>query len=300
MTSTWSLSFKRRTIITGYPAVAWFSIWDEKEITIKKSYKTFLEFYDKRTFANDVKTNVYVAREGIELLNPNADIPAIWNDNIIGNLGAPAFALDVKNKYLVRGSYYHHGCVFILRNDNYQDKLPLWVAKMFPQDNWYEKDVYNTTSDGGNRYTKDNEFLKECLIYTCLSNQNKCLSFLGSDGREYQNELCFDNSRAEIPLAYQDLQKFSLNEDEEELMALWYKIMEEARTTENYDPHWNYGVYQITKELDTYHEEGSGRTKKKVYDYPTLHGNLDSLRTLLKAYYKKHITPKMFEYELLK
>ena len=64
---------------------------------------------------------------------------------------------------------------------------------MFPQENWYDRDIYNTTSDGGDVYTKDADFLKSCLIYTCLSNQNKCLTFEGSDGRHYQNELCFDD-----------------------------------------------------------------------------------------------------------
>ena len=57
--------------------------------------------------------------------------------------------------------------------------------------------MVDTTSDGGDAYTKDSDFLKSCLLYTVLSNQNKCLSFLGSDGRMYQNELCLDNSRYE-------------------------------------------------------------------------------------------------------
>ena len=41
-------------------------------------------------------------------------------------------------------------------------------------------------------------------------------------------------------------------------------------------------------------------SKKMVYDYPTLNGYLVTLRDALKAYYKSHITDKMFEYELLK
>lgn len=40
---------------------------------------------------------------------------------------------------------------------------------MVPLDNWYEKDIYATTSDGGDAYTCDPEFLKSCLLYTCLS-----------------------------------------------------------------------------------------------------------------------------------
>lgn len=73
-----------------------------------------------------------------------------------------------------------------------------------------------------------------------------------------------------------------------------------ARTTDNYNPDFNYGVYQITKELNTYTEVGAGKVKKRVYDYPVLNGHLDTLRVKLKDYYKSHITEKMFEYELLK
>lgn len=274
-----------------------------KRITLKKSYRTFLDYYDKRTFPTDEKTKVWVAREGTELNNPKADIPAIWNDNIIGNLGAPAFALDAKNRYLVRGSYYHHGCVFILRKDNYKIKLPLWVAKCFPQDNWYEKDVYNTTSDGGNAYTHDELFLKRCLLYTVLSNQNKCLSFTGSDGRYYRNELTLDDTNGDT-CASADLAKlfakYPPDCDEQELINLWNNVMEEAKKTVGYDSSLTYGVYQITKELNTSYKEGSGRNKRTIYDYPVLNGYLVALRDRLKAYYKSHITDLMFKYELLK
>ncbi len=41
--------------------------------------------------------------------------------------------------------------------------------------------------------------------------------------------------------------------------------------------------------------------KNKIkYDYPTLNGELDNLKKELKSYYAKCITPKLFEYELLK
>ena len=59
-------------------------------------------------------------------------------------------------------------------------------------------------------------------------------------------------------------------------------------------------MYQITKELNTFTIVGTGKNKKKVYDYPVLNGDLDTLRTKLKMYYKTHITEKMFKYELLK
>ena len=74
----------------------------------------------------------------------------------------------------------------------------------------------------------------------------------------------------------------------------------EARETKNYNPEFNYGVYQISKELNTFTVTGSGKNKKRNYDYINLNSDLITLRTKLKQYYKSHITQKMFKYELLK
>jgi hypothetical protein len=183
-----------------------------------------------------------------------------------------------------------------LTRDRYKEILPIWVAKNVPLDNWYEKDIYATTSDGGDKYTKDKEFLKNCLIYTCLSNQNKCLSFIGSDGRYYKNNLCFDNDT----IASNELKHTKLDLDEKELINLWDKIIDEARKTRNYNNSYTYGIYQINKELNTFDISGIGKGKQRIYDYPELNGLLNILKIKLKKYYKSHITDKMFKYELLK
>ena len=63
--------------------------------------------------------------------------------------------------------------------------------------------------------------------------QNKCLSFDGSDGRRYQNELCFDDKA----LALKDLKKYATNKktaldkEEQKLLELWNKIIYEAKKT---------------------------------------------------------------------
>lgn len=271
------------------------------DVIVRKAYNTLLNYYDKRKFKDDViENNVWVNDSGYEVTTQKVDTIQIYNPNIIGILGAKAFAIDAKSRILVRGpGYFHHGVGFILRSDNYKIKLPLWVAKSFPQDNWYEKDVYNTTSDGGDAYTHDNDFLKSCLIYTCLSNQNKCLSFNGSDGRYYRNELCFDTTNGDT-VASNDLTKMTLDTDEKALMKLWNDILNEAKKTTNYNSNFTYGVYQIAKELNTSYKVGTGKSQQTIYDYPTLNGYLETLRVNLKAYYKNHITNKMFQYELLK
>ena len=277
------------------------------DVIIKKAHNTMVAYYDKIDPLVDIEENqIWCQRDGTISSSKLIDTKSYYNPNIVCYLGAKAFGIDVKNRYLVRCQLDHHGCVAPVRKRDYLVKLPLWTAKMFPQDKWYDKDIYNTTSDGGDAYTHDPQFLKSCLIYTCLSNQNKCLSFDGSDGRRYQNELCFDDGRIEKPLALQDLKKYAVStatafdEDERNLLDVWKQVLTEAKKTEGYNPEFNYGVYQITKELNTSHKIGTGKSKKTIYDYPVLNGHLDTLRVMLKAYYKSHITEKMFKYELLK
>lgn len=273
-------------------------------LTIKRSNTTLIPLTDKRSFPNDVSTNVVCNADGTQIVGytQTKGKSPTYNENIIAYMETTGYTPDVKHRNLVRANMRRgvEKCLgFHVRKDNYLSQLPLWVAKMFPQDLWYDKDVYNTTADGGDAYTHDPEFLKSCLIYTCLSNQNKCLSFDGSDGRYYRNELCFDTTNGDT-VASADLAKMTLDADEVDLVSLWNNILVEAKKTENYASRLTYGVYQITKELNTSKTVGTGKNKKTVYDYPVLNGYLDTLRTMLKAYYKSHITEKMFKYELLK
>lgn len=307
---------------------------DGRDIDVPKVYLNISDFSDKRTDVSDVED-----KEGIAVVGADGFEKKDWkyvkgrqpkyNPDIIAYLVSKSFMIDPKHYNLVRTNFdtaLKNAYGFWLRSDNYLEKLPMFVAKLLPVDYWYEKDVYFTTADGGDTYTKDPQFLKSCLIYTCLSNQNKCLSFDGSDGRRYQNELCFDNSKTffagfddngnsqpvpqsaidALPLAVKDLNKYAmakataLDDEEKKLLEVWNEIIAAARKTAGYNPDFNYGVYQISKELNTSKVVGTGKNKKTVYDYPELNGYLDTLRTMLKAYYKSHITEKMFEYELLK
>ena len=274
----------------------------DTNITIKCANSSFRPFYDLRVMPSDCKSSVFVDGNGYPSSKHCEKRKPIIGQDIIGMLRASSFNFNPNSRSLTRTCTYDyltssHG--FYLRKDCYLIKIPLWVAKMEPLDNWYEQDVYATTSDGGDAYTHDNDFLKSCLIYTCLSNQNKCLSFDGSDGRYYRNELCFDATNGDT-VASADLAKMILDADEKALMKLWEDILAEAKRTANYNNRLTYGVYQITKELNTSYKTGTGRSQKTVYDYPTLNGYLETLRTNLKAYYKSHITDKMFQYELLK
>lgn len=282
--------------LTGYETTCFDS---STEITISKCYKTLSKYYQKKVYG--LETVVFCESDGTETKGRRCDGKSYYSDEIICYLTPKGFTLDANNNNLVRMTHYNNRGTYVTKR-NYLSMLPLFVAKEYPRDKFYEKGegcVYFTTSDGGDTYTHDPEFLKSCLLYTCLSNQNKCLSFNGSDGRYYRNELCFDTTNGDTAASV-DLAKMTLDADEKVLVVLWNNILDEAKKTENYDSRLTYGVYQITKELNTSKTAGTGKNKKTVYDYPVLNGYLDTLRTMLKAYYKSHITRKMFKYELLK
>jgi hypothetical protein len=266
-----------------------------KEVEVKKVYTRINDLKDDRKFEDDFENGVFVELSGEES-RKNTDKKAKYNRNIIGYLRATSFNLDGNSRCLTRTITYDaltQSYGFYLRSDNYLEKLPLFCAKMYPQEKWYERDVYFTTADGGDKYTKDKDFLKFCFIFTCLSRYNKCLSFTGSDNRFYKNELCFDVAT----LTSEQLEKYKLNDDEKELVKIWQSILSEAKKTKNYNQKLAYGSYQIEIELNTFTKDVNN---KKVYDYPTLNGELENLKKKLKPYYAKYITPKLFEYELLK
>jgi hypothetical protein len=271
---------------------------------VPKVYHNISDLSDKSEDPTDIESKTSIAVVGADGYEKKDWVYSKgrkpkYNDNIIAYMVSKSFMIDSKQYNLVRTNFdtgLKNSYGFWLRKDNFLEKLPMFVAKLMPMDKWYEKEVHFTTSDKGEAYVQDRDFLKSCLIYTCLSNQNKCISFEGSDERYYRNELCFDNDT----LASVTLGGFELDSDEEELMELWRKILEEAQATDNYLGTYSYGVYQIGEELNTFRIEGSGRNKHKVYDYVDLNGDLDSLRDNLKAYYRSHIQDKMFEYELVK
>lgn len=269
---------------------------EQSPITCKKVRSMSNKYFPSTSiFTGD--NGIVCGLDGVEI-KKKARGKALFNKDYFAYLRLNGFNLDALNRTLTTVMPYPAMGRYLTK-ENYLKLLPLFSAKLFPEEQWYDRDIYATTSDGGDAYTKDKDFLKSCLIYTCLSNQNKCLSFTGSDGRYYRNELCFDNTHGNT-VASADLLKMVFDEDEEDLINTWGEILEKAKQTKNYNPELTYGVYQITKELNTFKEVGSGRTKTKVYDYPNLNSNLNSLRIKLKEYYKSHITDKMFEYELLK
>lgn len=263
------------------------------EIKVGKCHYTFKKYIDSDNLFGE-KSDVFCKADGSQVCGSKYKKENFVSKDFCAFLSTQSFPINPNNIYLLKTTINANtNTNHYLRSDNYLTKLPLFCAKMFPQDKWYEKDVYFTTADGGDRYTRDNDFLKSCLIYTCLSRYNKCLSFNGSDGRFYRNELCFHKDA----LANVDLKKFKLDADEKELLEVWGRVLDKAEKTGKMVDSFTYGPYQIEQEINTFVKTEDG---KNVYDYPELNSELNTLKVLLKKYYTTHIREKMFEYELVK
>lgn len=262
-----------------------------KEVELQKAMTTLTPYFDKRKFESDTFDGVYVDPSGNEV-ERTTSTSANANENIIAYMFAGGFSVDPKHITLVRTTIFN-GRGFYIRSDNFIEKLPLFAAKLYPQKNWYERDVYFTTADGGDRYLSDEDFLKSCFIFTCLSQRNHCRSFDGSDGRFYKNELCFD----EGSLASKKLDQYKFTPDEQDLLEIFDGIRKKANATKNYNKKYTYGTYQIDEELNTRYKN---ENDEWIYDYPELNTAINSLKIKLAKYYEDYIQQKLFEYELLK
>lgn len=257
-----------------------------KDIEIKKVDKPFNNYQEK--YIGKKQIDIACDSTGSEAINHKIETKSFDDDDIL------AYFCLVSASFNLGRLAYFNGRGFYLTKQNYLNKLPLFCTKMYPEDNWYEKDVYFVCSDKGNEYIKDKDLIKKSLIYTCLSPKNHICSFLGSNNKLYINELCFE----EGTVAYLRLKKYSLTKEETELIDLYYKILKNARKTKNYKANYKYGVYQIIKELNTFVKDEV--LNKNIYDYPELNGDINLLKTKLKDYYKNNIVGDLFKYELLK
>jgi len=267
-----------------------------KDIKVKKVHESLKPFFDKRKFDDDVDDSIVVELSGVESAKKFSKKP-IFNKNIVGHIRITSYNLDPISMSLTR-VITHNGLVktigFYLREDNFVDKLPLFATKLYPQRNWYERDVYFTTADGGDRYLKDKDFLKTCFIFACLSQRNHCRSFDGSNGRFYKNELCFDKGT----IASNKVKSYKLTNEERVLLDTFSDVLAIAKAkSRNYNKKYTYGTYQIDEELNTRYKNDNDEW---IYHYPELNTAINSLKTKLAKYYEAVIQPKLFEYELLK
>lgn len=265
------------------------------------------KYYGSRDdFENPTYDGILVGLDGLEAVTGKKRIKPMFHPDMLGYLVADSVGFDnpdAKSSLLVAGRYNGNG--FYLRRDNYLRKLPMFAASRYVTYNrkWTERGRIMKSADGAEAFERDadkgilDSFLLKCLLFTVLEPQNHMRTFIGSDGRQYVNQLCLDTTHGETE-ASSALKSMLPNNEEQILLNLWQSIIQQAKNTKNYDGSKTYGLYQIKVELNTcYKDELTGDTR---YDYPELQGNILALAKRVKDYYLNEIVPTLFNYKFLK
>lgn len=262
-------------------------------------------YYDKRSFADDTEDGVLLKHDGLLVEGQKQRIKPLFNKNMLGYMVAdgPGFDNpDLHSCLLSAGIYNGNG--FYMRRDNYLEKLPMFCASRYINYNreWTERARIMKSGDGADRFNADvasgklDQWLRKCLLFTCVEMQNHMRTFTGSDGRFYRNELCMDTTNGPT-VASEDLKKLVCSPAEQRILDQWKTLMDAVKQTDEYDPRLTYGVYQIFAEIDTSYKDDEGKT---VWNNIEVHSALQTLKTLVKEYYNTEIVPTLFEYEFLK
>ena len=277
------------------------------KLPVPRVYTLFSSvYYDKRKFPTDTDSELAVGGEGTEVTGQRSiRIKPIYNDNIIGYLVAQSSGFDNPDLNLWLGRLpKYNGNGFYLRSDNYLEKLPMFCAGRYITYNraWTERARIMKSADKSAEYLADiasgklDQWLRKCLLFTCLEMQNHMRTFTGSDGRFYRNEICLDTTNGPT-LASSAIELLQKNEAETQLIKQWKTLMNAVKSTAEYDSSITYGIYQIFAEIDTSYKDEEDNT---VWNNIEVHSALQTLKTLIKDYYNKEIVPTLFEYELLK
>ena len=263
-------------------------------------------YYDHRTSSSDSKDGIVLSLDGMEVRHDiKVRIDPRFFSDMLGYMVADGSGFDnpdTHSSLLVAGRYNGNG--FYVHKDNYLEKLPMFAASRYITYNraWTERARIMKSGDGATRFNSDvksgklDQWLRKCLLFTCLEMQNHMRTFTGSDGRFYRNELCLDTTNGDT-LASVDLSKLNADETEKQLLAQWNNLLAEAKKTAEYDSSLTYGVYQIFADIDKSDKDEDGNT---VWKNIEVHSALQTLKSLVKDYYNKEIVPTLFEYEFLK
>lgn len=277
-------------------------------LNVDKLHSTYSQkYFDKRRFPDDISGGILCEKNGTEKTTTNSiRVKPILNTNILGYMAVYSSGFDnPDNMSSLLTAARYDGNGFYLRKDNYLEKLPMFAASRYITYNreWTERARIMKSADGFERFKTDvangilKQFLLRCLLFTVLEPQNHMRSFIGSDGREYLNQLTLDTTNGET-LAAQDLMALQLSDTEHRLIQQWNKVLDDAKSTDEYDNSINYGLYQIRFELNKLIEDVE--TGERIIKYPSLNGNIKTLASMVKEYYNHEIVPVLFQYEFLK
>lgn len=263
-------------------------------------------YFDKRTFPDDANGGILCDANGLERTKKTSiRCTPVVNSNCIGYMVVYTSGFDnpdLHSYLLASGKYDGNG--FYMRRDNYLEKLPMFCASRYITYNreWTERARIMKSGDGADRFNADvasgklDQWLRKCLLFTCVEMQNHMRTFTGSDGRFYRNELCMDTTNGPT-VASEDLKNLVCGPAEQRILDQWKTLMDAVKQADEYDPRLTYGVYQIFAEIDTSYKDDEGNT---VLNNIEVHSALQTLKTLVKEYYNTEIVPTLFEYEFLK
>lgn len=177
---------------------------------------------------------------------------------------------------------------------------PLFAANCYTCKDFTEKEVIMKSSDKGLDYLQDNNFVNDCLIWIGLTDKNKCIS-----DATIKNQCCINQATKLDALIDSSIYSSKARE----IKSLWDIVLAVSKTAEEYNPNYNYGLFQIEKDLNikipVIKANGQVATdkagkEKTEHKYPALNTAIAALKKELVKYYDAYITPKLFEYELLK
>lgn len=278
------------------------------KLLVRRMYSRLSDaYYDRGFESSDTFDGICVEFDGTECLSKTKKIRAkkVYNDNIIGYLVSMTAGFDNPdlNTKLLRAEAYN-GNGFLLRKGNYISKLPMFCAGRYITYNreWTERARIMKSGDGVKRFNADvasgklDQWLRKCLLFTCVEMQNHMRTFTGSDGRFYRNELCMDTTNGPT-IASTDLKQLNCKTEEKQIIEQWKILINTIKKTKEYNSSLTYGVYQIFAEIDTSYKDDEGKT---IWNNIEVHSALQTLKVLVKNYYNKEIVPLLFEYEFLK
>lgn len=294
-------------VLAGYNIDSTGELTEKVDLPVKKVFDMYsTKYYEKSVFSDATYDGIHTGLNELEAdASVKRRIKPMYSKDMLGYLVADSVGFDnpdAKFSLLVAGRYNGNGCY--IRKDNYLEKLPMFCASRYITYNreWTERARIMKSADGADKYQADvasgklDQWLRRCLLFTCIEMQNHMRTFTGSDGRFYRNELCLDTTHGPT-IASEDIKKLSPNEAEKKILAQWDLLMSEVKKTKEYDSSLTYGLYQIFAEIDTSYKDEDNKT---VWNNIEVHSALQTMKTLCKEYYNKEIVPTLFEYEFIK
>lgn len=293
--------------LAGYDIDSTGELTEKVDLPVKKVIDMYsTKYYEKSVFSDATYDGIHTGLNGLEAdASVKRRIKPMYSKDMLGYLVADSVGFDnpdAKSSLLVAGRYNGNGCY--IRKDNYLEKLPMFCASRYITYNreWTERARIMKSADGADKYQADitsgklDQWLRKCLLFTCIEMQNHMRTFTGSDGRFYRNEMCLDTTNGPT-IASEDIKKLSPNEAEKKILAQWDLLMSEVKKTKEYNSSLTYGLYQIFAEIDTSYKDEDNKT---VWNNIEVHSALQTMKTLCKEYYNKEIVPTLFEYEFIK